>query len=97
MSRPQSYPFFRIAKEFNIEYADVLTIADFKRTLRKGTVTHKLSVAALSAMQRVQDAHPDNNATWRAVEAAVTEAVDEFILIQNGVIDWITGERINGN
>lgn len=86
MRKPESYPFFRIAKEFDIPYAEVLAYADVLR--RNGTVFTKASPKDTDTVIR----WINNGRRYEAAAAEIAAATDEQNAVRRGYINWKTGE-----
>lgn len=78
MTKPETYPFLRIAKRFDVDYSDVLLAADF--------ATHQARElpGADGAIQNLPT----------AVLHEIGRAVGVQEQIRNGQIDWMTGEPL---
>lgn len=77
MSKPQSYPFLAIAKRYGLDYGDVLAIAHYNRF---GDARNGLN-------EDVFNKYP------LLVIEDIALANMEFLNIQDGLIDWNTGDR----
>lgn len=78
MSKPESYPFLRIARQFNVDYSDVLNMAHFIR--------HGGNCQAIPYHWR-EETHTD-------VLNAISAATGEQRAVSTGVIDWQTGDLL---
>lgn len=81
--KPASFPYLAIAKRFAVPYGTVLIYADICR----GSDIDK-RIAAQAAMSRRL------GTDYQMFAEAVRTAIMTFIFIQEGRIDWMTGERL---
>lgn len=86
MTKPESYPFLRIAKQYGVEYADVLAVA---QEFQCATTSARGILTASDNLNRWLSL-PDRDPFWRDF----LNARAEFLAIQRGDIDWLTGEPI---
>jgi hypothetical protein len=89
MTKPQSYPFLAIAKRYNLDYGDVLLVADMwrhpaQRNNNERGADKRLFMALIDA--------PDG--VIAMVEVDISQANADFKAIQKGEIDWNTGEPV---
>lgn len=84
-AKPLSYPFLKISKDFDVPYEDVLLVAHAIRGMNPAVVT----IRSLNLLRNP------------LIEKAVGKHCTEMLNIQEGKIDWMTGERryptITGN
>lgn len=84
--RPSTFPFLAIAKRYGVDYGDVLIYADLGRSgpSRDGM---KFVEVADRLDKQLRNPHRMD------CKVDIANALSEFLAIQRGEIDWLTGER----
>ena len=77
MSKPEAYPFLRIARQYGADYGDVLTLADSVR--RADDAGHAFLATTVAFVPF-------------SVFADIARATEVQQSIRDGEIDWLTGE-----
>lgn len=87
MPKPESYPFLRIAKQYNVDYSAVLLAAQASEKEDYECNQHELK-----ALEKIDKVDIRNTMHEFNLWQAIANAKREFKAVQDGKIDWITGE-----
>lgn len=88
MTKPVSYPFLAIAKQFGLDYGDVLLVADmWRHPAQRNDVEREADKRLYLAIHR----HHSPRDIVR-IEKLISGSNAQFKAIQAGEIDWLTGE-----
>ncbi|MBS3648885.1 hypothetical protein KEU06_09725 [Pseudaminobacter sp. 19-2017] len=87
--KPESYPFLRIAREFDADYGDVLTVAHIydARNWDRVRFGEMATTYHLESLHRIfiRD-------DWRLIWNRLVDAMHTQREVREGRIDWQTGE-----